>query len=346
MSVHNLSRVACVSLPTMGLDDDERMLVLAAGSFSLPRAEAPTPALLADQPAPPLADAYNGEPSSSSLRREGQSTFARPGTDIYLRGHAWAPGGRAATRSALAIRVGECSVHAQVFGDRVWVRTLGEVRPSPPARFTRMPILWERSFGGRPPRLRERSVAIAERNPVGRGLFDRGSEAADQPLPNFEDPRDPITQLADRPLPVGFGPIARHWQPRRSLAGTYDQTWLDERAPLWPADLDPRFFCAAAPGLSTTTPLEGGELVELLGLHPDGVVRFELPRLALQAKFAYHRSAGPPERKRLVLDGIEIDGDAWTLTLFWRAWSRPPRGRDASELELITLRTLAAWEVA
>lgn len=344
MLLNNLSRVAAVTLPTIDDEDRARALVVAAGSYALPSSAAPQPTLFEEQPPPPLADDYWGEPASSSLRREGQSIYARPGTDIYLRGHAWAPRGRRCTQTDLALRLASCEKHAHVIGDRVWVRAMGGVRSSPPAPFERMPIVWERSFGGCPKSTRSRSVPVADQNPVGRGLFDDASEAADQPLPNFEDPRSPISKLADRPMPVGFGPVARHWLPRRNFSGTYDQTWLERRAPLWPSDLDPRFFCAAAPGLSTSAYLVGGELVEVLGIHPDGVVRFELPTIRLQAKFAYRHTKVPPERKGLVLDGIEIDSDAWSLTLFWRATSLPPSGRDSSDLELVTLRELARWE--
>lgn len=338
MRVVNLSRVAAVSLPTMCRADHERALIVAAGSFALGRDVAPV--LLEEQRSVALADEYGGDPAASSLRFEGQAVQWRPGTDIYVRGHAWAPSGTPIARSDLYLRVGPCVRHAMVIGERVWVRTLGSVRASPPAKFERMPIVWERSFGGMPKTLRARSLAVAAHNPVGCGLFDDSAEAADRPLPNFEDPRALISSLDDRPMPVGFGPIARHWQPRRGFAGTYDRQWVETRNPLWPADMDDRFFCAAAPGLCAVPHLRGGEDVDLLGVHPDGPLRFRLPDLALQAKFEF---ADRIERRDLVLDAIDIDTDTLRLTMVWRASSGPADGQLAS-LESITLRALADWE--
>ena len=42
--------------------------------------------------------------------------------------------------------------------------------------------------------------------------------------------------------PAGFGPIPPHWQPRLRYAGTYDEAWQRDRYPLYPTDLDDRFF--------------------------------------------------------------------------------------------------------
>jgi hypothetical protein len=340
MRIDNLSRTAAVAIPTMCRSDHERALIVAAATFVLPPNSGAAPILLDEQPMPPLADAYHGDPACSSLRVEGQSAYTRSGTDIHLRGHAWAPRGRPSTQTELAIRVGPCVQHAVVFGERVWVRSFGEVRASPPVPFERIPILWERSFGGTPRFSSARSRAVSDRNPVGRGLFDDGAEAADQPLPNFEDPSACITSLGDRPNPRGFGPIAKHWQPRRSFAGTYDQRWLDTRAPLWPKDMDERLFCAAAPGLCATPHLRGGEPVELLGVHPDGPLRFELPSLSLLANFNF---ADHLERRVLTLDVVDIDTDAWRLCMIWRATSDPVDGK-LGWLDTISLRMLAAWE--
>jgi hypothetical protein len=342
MRVVNLSRLAAVALPTMCRADHERALIVATGSFAIPVTAGGSLLLFDEQRPPALSDEFHGDPTSSSLRREGQAVYGRPGTDIYLRGHAWAPQGRPASESDLYLRVGPCARHAIVFGERVWVRTIGSIRASPPASFERMPIVWERSFGGTPKTLRTRSLTVAARNPVGCGLFDDSAEAADRQLPNFEDPGALISSLDDRPMPVGFGPIARHWQPRRGHAGTYDRRWLETRNPLWPTDMDERFFCAAAPGLSAISHLRGDEDVELLGVHPDGPLRFRLPNLVPSAKFTF---ADHIERRDLVLDAIDIDTDALCLTMIWRATSGPADGRLAS-LESITLRVLADWERA
>ena len=42
----------------------------------------------------------------------------------------------------------------------------------------------------------------------------------------------PVGDPLKRPAPVGFGPLAPHWQPRCDFAGTYDQAWQQDRYPV------------------------------------------------------------------------------------------------------------------
>ncbi|WP_106391006.1 DUF2169 domain-containing protein [Enhygromyxa salina] len=129
-------------------------------------------------------------------------------------------------------------------------------------------------------------------NPVGEGLVPSFTSAVDRALPNIEDPNQLIQSPSDLPIPAGFGPIARHWGPRRVFAGTYDDAWATKHAPLWPADLDERFFRAASPGLQAPEHLVGGEPVRLVGLHPDGAIEFAAARLHLAPRSL---SSGPAQ---------------------------------------------------
>jgi hypothetical protein len=73
-----------------------------------------------------------------------------------------------------------------------------------------------------------------------------------------------------------------HWEPRRSFYGTYDDAWLDERAPLPPADEDDRAHNVATPDLISAEPFVGGEQVSLAGMVPGGGgVSFALPRVGV-----------------------------------------------------------------
>ncbi|PRQ03202.1 DUF2169 family type VI secretion system accessory protein [Enhygromyxa salina] len=338
MEIVNLTPFAEHVMPSMSRDDHDLTLLVVMASFDLPQPHRGTSLCRADeQPPPPISDAYHGDPSSSSLRVEGQSTAARPGTDIYVRGHAWGPNGRPTQQAELHVRVGPCRHSALVVGERVWVRSFATLTATRPAPFEHMPIVWERSFGGSPVGVRGRQAQISARNPVGRGLHTDQAAADGQPLPNFEDLSQPIASFGDLPDPVGFGPIARHWQPRLSFAGTYDQAWVETRAPLWPEDMDERLFFAAAPGLRAQPHLRGGEPVQLLGLHPDGPIGFELPSLALTARFEFRRRV---VEQSLVLDAVDIDVDRMRLALIWR--TAVPE--DMLEIQSLLVRELAAWE--
>lgn len=179
MEIVNLTPFATHVMPSMSRDDHDLALLVVMASFELPApGQRGGVRRAAQQPPPPMADAYHGDPTCSSLRVEGQSAYTRPGTDIYVHGHAWAPRGRPATETEVLVRVGPCLRTAAVIGDRVWVRSFASLIATRPAPFDRIPLVWERSFGGSPARARGRRAAIAARNPVGRGLYAEGALGA------------------------------------------------------------------------------------------------------------------------------------------------------------------------
>ncbi len=133
----------------MDLADRDIALVVVAGRFDLPGPGQVVDALVVseEQDPVPLADVYTGEPGLSSLKWEGQGNCLRPGTDIYVSGQAWAPRGRPVASMDVGVRVGPCRRAAAVFGERHWSR-VGIAGPSAPLPFERMPLTYERCFGG------------------------------------------------------------------------------------------------------------------------------------------------------------------------------------------------------
>ena len=131
--------------------------------------------------------------------------------------------------------------------------------------------------------------------------------------------------------------IGRHWEPRRGYLGTYDEAWTELRAPLTPADQDPRFEHCASPGLTAQVPLLGGEEVGLLNLVPGGGARrFFLPRLGIQVIFRV------PDREpylvRPHLDTVLIDALHLSLVkplaveMVWRASVPAPRKPELAQV--------------
>lgn len=335
----NLTQFAATCIPSLSRTDEVLTLVIVSGRFELPRvgASAVDPAVADQQGEVRLADEYAGVPPAFELVHEGQSTYTRPGTDIYLHGHAWAAGGKPTVQSAIDLRVGSVHKTAAVIGDRVWQRSLGGTGPSRPLPFTAIPLSYARCFGGAPVDPSRADADAGEHNPVGCGLYRIERDALGQPLPNFEDPSAPIRGLGERPPPCGFGPVARHWRPRRNFGGTYDRAWQDTRMPLWPADVDERFFCAAAPGLCARPHLQGGEAVRITGMDPDGVRTFSLPRIRLEARF----EAGITSiRRRLVLDAISFELETSSFVMTWRAYV----AADPLTVSTVVVRTLAPAE--
>lgn len=252
----------------------------------------------------------------ASLRHAGEIHLAKPSTDVLLSGHAVAPRGRA-PQVDVALSVGPVRKTIRVFGDREW-KGLLDASISAPVPFDRVPLIYERAFGGvlfLDPDTGK--ITLEPRNPAGVGFARRGKngEISARLLPNLEDPRQLITSPNDQPPPAGFGPIAPSWEPRRSFVGTYDEAWRTRRAPYLPADFSPRFFNTAPPDLVCKGYLRGGEPVEVLNASPTPL-KFRLPLCHFDAQV---HLAGRIERPELHLETVSIEPDELRVTLLWRA---------------------------
>jgi len=264
-----------------------------------------------------LVPRYSGEPGKSSLLRESEASFEHPGTDIILNATAHAPR-RIPTRVLdVVISVGKTLKTLRVFGDRYWKHGLYRPRMTSPEFFSEMPIVYENAFGGEDSFDPESEKTVVEtRNPVGRGMASKGRHLMGQRLPNIEDPNDLIQGWRSRPYPAGLGAIPSSWSPRKEYAGTIDEAWYRERAPLWPVDYDPRHQQSAHPALVSVEPLKGGEQVSLTHLSPDSPLSFRLPRARLIVDTYVARTT---LRQSVQLDRVIIEPDERKVLMVWRA---------------------------
>lgn len=279
----------------------------------------------ADEQQPILhADVREGNTELGSVRYPLDHGWPKPSTDIALVGHAHSSSGPT-TQLDVGLLVGPVRKVVRVFGERVWYPGGGAWAMTSPRPFERMPLTYERAYGGRDERHPDpRHHGWEPRNPVGTGFAATAS--ADQldglKLPNLESPTQLISSWSDRPPPAGFGFIDTYWQPRCRFAGTYDEQWRQTRAPLLPDDFDPRFFNAAHPDLIAPGHLVGGEPVVLSNVGPAPTIRFDLPRKRFEvtAHIKGRAVSAVP-----VLDTVWIDADARALVLVWRAAIACPR---------------------
>ena len=262
-----------------------------------------------------LADEYHGEPGTSSIKQPSNVSLTKPATDVLLLGSAYAPGGLPATYVDVSLTAGPLQKSGRVFGERVW-RVSVWSSGSDPAPFVRMPLVWERAYGGMDHKGEE--PRAEPRNPVGAGYHAKDGEKPldGLRLPNLEDPADLVTSPRQHPAPAGFGPICAHWQPRVSYAGTYDERWQQERAPYLPQDFDTRFFQMAPPGLVAPAYLQPGDRIDVLGATPGGTLRVELPPVRIQITYVVDGSSQPVPAN---LDTVLIEPDDGRLVLVWRA---------------------------
>lgn len=260
-----------------------------------------------EQPAPLLVPEYDGEPGRSSLRYDTELLAPKPSTDVLVLGSAHAPGGRATASVEVGLRVGSIDKTLLVLGERVYSEGITGLPTTAPKPFTRLPLRYELAFGGR-----DGDEADA-RNPVGRGFARRRASLIGAPAHCIEYPRGNVARSG----PAGFGPIDRHWLPRRLLAGTYDAAWAQTKQPLLPDDYDAAFALCAPVDQRPQQPLRGGERLMLINLSPEGTLMLELPRieLALESRFGRRTRAHDPPRLVTVL----AEPDARRLSLVWQS---------------------------
>jgi len=309
----------------------ERLVVVLKGTWTVsPRGEIS----VAETQAPiHPADEFRGDPGGSSILHEAEMGPAKPSTDVFLLGSALAP--RGGTRSMdVSFRVGPVGRTARVFGERRWSTLMGAETIDGPRPFESIPLIYENAFGGKDVSAEDPKHHGEEaQNPVGRGFRAEKSKAVIDGalLPCVENPRTLITNPRQRVEPMGFGPVGRHWMPRRMYAGTYDAKWMDERAPLLPEDFDDRFHNAAPSGLVAPGRLTGGEPVEVAGCTPEGRLAFRLPRVEPWAKVLVGRWG---KSIRLELDTVTVDTEAMELRLVWKG--EVPVHREAARIRSIS----------
>jgi hypothetical protein len=191
-------------------------------------------------------------PLCSPPRTETDLFAFKPATDIVVQGHVYAHGQGAVVEAALEI--GDVSHVVRAFGDRHAEWQNGRVRFSAPELFERIPLRYDRAYGGLDAvALARRGDEVGEglgtaqplyadalsaatpfhypRNPAGCGFLieaDAESVAAVR-VPNFELASDPVTpeRLAvgapgrwpGAPLPAGLDWYHPSWFPRIAYLG-------------------------------------------------------------------------------------------------------------------------------
>lgn len=278
--------------------------------------------------------------ATSSLRRPSDHWAEKPGTDVLLVGTAHPARGGLKTHD-VSLRVASASglldKTVRVTGPRVWMKGLTGITPGPSGPVEPTALEWENAYGGAD--LEGAEPLVDMRNPAGSGVCREPARLVDRPAPVLEDPAAPVGSRA--PTPACFAPIAPGWLPAVQHAGTFDETWRRERAPLPPADQGPRFASAAPAGQWLASRLVGDEPIEVLGATPDGALRFKLPRYAPRARVV---ERGVVTELALELDTLLVDTDTRTVELTFRAHVPAPlRLGFLDEITLSAAHTLPDW---
>lgn len=293
-------------------------------------------------------DRYYGEPGQSSLRYESDFVPYKSGTDIIANAIARTPKKELLTNWLCGVQIKDkkqtvqCEKILRVNGKRTWEKTLSGWKLSSPQPCNEVPIRYEYAYGGSCRKTNEDGEVIEylgldERNPIGRGYLHKDDKCKQLLVPQVENLDSPIKSPLDDYEPQGLGYIPRTWQPRRQLAGSYDEKWLAEKHPLLPDDFSTEHYRAAPPKQALKQYLKGGETVVLKHFSSESpYIRFKLPEYRFYSSLINH------SKKLITLQPLELDTvlfdiesdviDHWMVHLSWRGQHILPP--DAKQLEL------------
>jgi hypothetical protein len=260
---------------------------------------------------------HRGDPAKSSLIYDADIIGRKVTTDIVVNGNAHAPNGRRVDTLEVRVTVGSVDKTLTVTGNRNWHAGVSGIAMTSPEPFETMPIAYERAFGGFDQTGRDPTQhRMFDANPVGVGFATHPKHLHNSAVPNIEYPSERLRDWTQRPAPAGLGPIPRWWTPRREYAGTYDQRWIEQRAPLWAVDFDERYHQSAPPDQQTAGFLRGGEVVELTNLTPSGRLRFAIPKVHLGFTSFFGREQ---QHHGGHLDAVIIEPDQNRVMLVWQS---------------------------
>lgn len=289
-----------------------------------------TTTLAAEQVPPVLAPVHHGDPARSSLLYETDLVPPKPATDLLVSGFAHAPGGRPVAELTVGLELAGLRKTLLVRGDRRFEMSLGGVvRHGPMTPVVRVPVVYERAYGGFDDRDPDPAhQRLDPRNPVGCGVAARPEHLVGLPVANFEYPGTDITRAG----PAGFGPIASHWKPRSDFAGTYDAAWIERRKPLLPEDFDERCFNCAPADQQLRGGLPRDARLLLLNLSPRGTLSVQIPRAHLRYTTFFTKAAAQRHlHHRGKLNTILAEPELARLTLVWSTVL--DCGRDVDHIE-------------
>lgn len=242
---------------------------------------------------PMVAGALGGTPLDVGM--------PKPRGEVLVVGEAASPGGRPVTQMAVEFAVGGLRKRLTVLGDRHWEWSNDGPVFTSPLPFTRMPLTWDRAFGG----------PDFAANPMGTGHGARAALAEGRVvrLPNVEDAADLILDAEQTPKPVGCAPLDVMVPARQRYAGTYDDDWLKRHHPGHAVDFDWAFYNAAPADQWLPAFLTGDERVRIAGMHADHpVIDSRLPGMRVRAFLDLERDG-----QRTV---TEVETRCETLVLF------------------------------
>lgn len=227
-----------------------------------------------------------------------------PRFEVVILGCAHTPNDKPLTEMRVAASVGDVRRELVVTGDRAWIQHEGREVMSSPVPFTRLPLTWERAFGGRVMVEVDEGSFVEIADPFNR--HGRGYDVArdvrglatflgtrpgfpkytyQRLLPNLERPDERVDRPDDGPRPACWAtrPMDSAVRAEHLLEGIPERPVTDREA----SSLDSvrRSFRSASDEWVIDPP-KAGATVTLEGMAPEGALSFSMPALGVHADYA------------------------------------------------------------
>lgn len=249
----------------------------------------------------------------------GDDVFVREGVSVTASGFVY-PAAEKAPKAEASLAVGSEVRRVRAFGPRVWREgVFGNLSPTSPLPFERVPMTWENAYGGTLVRKTSfverdgRSYLVPEyttaypHNADGLGFYLERGDALEKPLPSLEHPDMLIKSWDDKPHPVCFAPYPMNGGMRPMVLNEGDKVNLNRMGKL---------TCRAAPWLIFQA-IEPGTNIVLSGMRPKGdTLGFVVPETPIQVRALLGRALF---RMKPRLDSVEIDAEAAQVRMVYRS---------------------------
>ncbi|MCP4294778.1 MAG: DUF2169 domain-containing protein [Proteobacteria bacterium] len=259
---------------------------------------------------------YVGEAHNSSLEKTRDFALSKPKVDILINGTAFAPGGKEVTELKVGFGLGEISKILKITGEREYQKALGFLIKTTPLPFEKMPITYERAFGGWQDEEDESDNPLFDvRNPAGTGFSKKRRYFAGKDLPSVEYPTHKTKRNPKKNRIAGFGPIPGHWQPRVGYAGTLVDKPEVDMTQVRPDDFSNRFY-QCAPEDQQIREYTGNEEVWISNMHPKHpTLEFKLPTIKIDLE---SRMDGKSFKTPAKLQSVTITPDKELVQMVWQ----------------------------
>ncbi|MCL9684910.1 DUF2169 family type VI secretion system accessory protein [Legionella maioricensis] len=226
--------------------------------------------------------------------------------EFFVKGSCYSYDGTT-SQSMVKVTLDGMQKQLNVYGDRVWSEVGSGYQLSRPSCFSNIPITLNKAYGGK-------THAI---NPDGQG-FTASGIFSELKVPNIELPTQLMRQPTDVPPPALLLPHSPTCKYQLDKLGTFDNDWLLNESPYYPADINWLYFNLAESDQQREHYFNGDEGFSCTNMHPvKPIIQGQLPGIRVRCFFKRVTSTESLNELALNLDTVWLLPEEEKGILIW-----------------------------